>query len=88
MAFLADYRGDLPYTLTNEDWDFLKNTHTFFFSNHSGRRLCEVRKTLQRLIMLFQRWICYYTGSKSQKSVSYIYIMLLLMLMLMLMLSR
>ena len=29
MAFLADYRGDLPDTLTNEDWDFLKNTHTF-----------------------------------------------------------
>ena len=29
MAFLADYRRDLPDTLTNEDWDFLKNTHTF-----------------------------------------------------------
>lgn len=29
MAFLADYRGDLPNTLNDEDWDFLKNTHTF-----------------------------------------------------------
>jgi len=29
MAFLADYRGDLPDSLTNDDGDFLKNTLAF-----------------------------------------------------------
>ena len=69
MAFLSDYRSNLPNTLTDKDWDILKETHRFLqpfweATLHGQKETVSLDQTLatmDALLLWFeQQKVCHY----------------------------